>query len=501
MKQIIFIIFLSFLTFSSAQPLDKLYDKIETKIKEDNTYLNLYYYDFQPGNQQDVANFKEIPKANNQKISFGVDLERTLRYRLVFLPENIEFDELNLLEVREVTTPTGEGGNIFGSGENGGIIEDESKVVLNFEDVQNLFFEHKDIYDKLINLIESMSNEYEPQSMLNIKVDEEINKSRGISARNNKDFLLYHWVNDNHYYPNPSKQAARGRSSRAQALGDNPLIFSVSPDKITFFYRDYMEWDYNSLSVEVKSGNELLNIHPYESMTLSAGLRSLVFLSKNSEDPENDFIIDAKVLGRFPVDFSNSINSIPFVFADPPKLNLKGGVEIELSSTRPLGLPFLNFYFSSSAEDFKNPFVKFGSPDSSYAFFSFSQWLTTMSFYWNTSEARNLRLRLDLGVGKHNIIKATYFNGITREVIQNKMLPYAKLFVNFTPSGYELFSANLRYYDNIFKLEFWMKVVEIAKDHVIRVSASHITTPFFRSINDWENEGSTFVGINYRYGY
>ncbi|RMD48977.1 MAG: hypothetical protein D6830_05800 [Ignavibacteria bacterium] len=211
--------------------------------------------------------------------------------------------------------------------------------------------------------------------------------------------------------------------------------------------------------------------------------------------------MDATMMGRFRLNTGGLVPYLPFMFSDKPRLNVGGGVEIKLSTTRIFGLPFLNFYFASGTEDYNNPYFTFGKADSSYAYFSFTQWFAAMSFYWNTNQERNLRMRIDVGLGRYDVSKAVYYKGTHTSLVFNRFQPYIKLYMNFVPKGNELFAAKIRLFDSVLKFDFWLQLLKLAPAHAFRFYASYIASPLFRKTHEWENQKSTMIGIIYRFGF
>jgi len=245
------------------------------------------------------------------------------------------------------------------------------------------------------------------------------------------------YANSPHMYPKDT-QSKKGRSrrfirpgSKAAGGANNPYKVSYDFSTLTFFYSKFMQWDNNSISAELNWKNELLNLLPFQNMTMSAGIRSLIFLSGAKRNVRKDFIIDARILGRFRLNTASLVTNLPFVFSERPHLNVGSGVVMDIKTTRAFGLPFLNFYFASGTEDYENPYVTFGPSDSSTAYFSFTQMFFTMSFYWNTNQERNLRMRFDVGVGRYNVNKAVYYRGrVATSLVYNQFQPYFKLYIN-----------------------------------------------------------------------
>ena len=489
------------------QTIDDLYKKIEDKIKEDNTYLNLYSVEFNPVKASDVQGLENIPTSYGGKVNFEVNIGLNLKYLFIVMPKNIDFDSTTILLVKKETTPQLFGGNVLNgaNGQNGGSEQGGPKedIFLSFKDVQNLYYNYPAIYKYIWNIVDSLMNISKPEKLLKIKVDQEIKKSKGISAKDNLDFLNFNLVNNSYYYPKIRKNTIFANSLSGRFDNNNQsggMHISASLSRVTFFYDNYMQWDYNIVTAGLTTESELLNIPPFAGMVLSPEFRTLVFLGEKG-DLQNNFILDAKLSGRIRVNTKNLAATLPVMLTDSPRLNIVSGGDIKLSFTRPMGLPFLNLYYSTSFEDLNSPYVKFDEGDSSIAYFNFQRFYATMSFYWNSSESRNLRFRLDVGFGRHNIIEAVYHKNYTERILAfNKINPLLELYLTFVPGGNDLTGTSIRYYDSIMKINFWLQLVKIS-EHEFRITVLHISQPFFRGVRPWENNSSTLFGINYRYGF
>lgn len=503
-KKILLLLLLGSFVGTQAQTVDRYIEKISRKIKEDNTYLNLKAVSFLPLKPQELNDFSKIPLANGESYSF--DYVDGVQYKFIFLPENIDFDEPVLLLVKKITPPASGGGQEFFASATAAAPTEE--VVLSFEDIQNLYFSHIKIYNLLLDKVKALLKDNEPESLLKLKIDTEVKKSRGLSAPDNLDYLNYELANSPHMFPPKPAKTVGGKKrgfvrpgSKRGGATSNPMKISAEFGKWTFFHKDYMNWDNNTISAEINTENGLLNLLPWQPMTLSLGIRSLIFLSGKTRNVQKDFIIDATMLGRFRINTHGLVSHLPFMFSDAPRLNVGSGVELKISTTRIFGLPFLNFYFSSGTEDYDNPYAVFGKSDSSYAYFSFTQWLATMSFYWNTNQERNLRFRMDVGIGRYDVAKAVYHKGTHTSLVFNRFQPYIKLYMNFVPKGNELFSANISLFDSVLKFDFWLQLLKLKPAHTFRFYASYIGSPLFRRTHEWENAKSTMLGIIYRFGF
>ncbi len=488
-----------------SQDLSDFYKKVEDKLRYDENYLDIYQISFLP-QPSDIAGLRNIPLVDDSKFNFNI--REGIQYYFVFLRKSLEIDSLVLLEVIEERdkSQTGQGA-LFGDLSEGGNLE--TSTVIRFRDLLAMYYDHPEYYQRLYNLVEKLTDEYAPDSKLNLPIEENFKNTRGTTSMGNDDFLRYAWTNAHHYYPKNDASASSGggrRRSRRGGGGGSATPFKIDFDfaKLTFYHKE-MNFGSSILSAEAHFSPDALNLLPWQSMTMSLGIRNLFNVSQGQSRVNNDFLIDAGIRGRFRINTSSFAHKIPFIFVDEPKLNVASGLEVELHTTRLFKLPFLNFYLSTGTDDYTDPFVSFGTEDSSYAFFTATQWETSMSFYWNGNSSRTLRFKMDIGATGHDIIKATYYNGIQTSLIQNDITPLLALSLNFVPSylgnDTELFGLNLRLSDSIMRMKFWFKVFELSSGHLFRLETAFISNPYYRPLREWENEGSGMVGIRYRYGF
>lgn len=494
---VLFTIFFSSALF--AQNVDKLYRIIENKLNEDKSYLDLKSFNFTP-NEEEISQLGSIPRFNRGSFSFQ---EREgLSYEIVFLDETVEFDSLTLVRINKVDdrSVTGETGVFEGAGAS---TMDTTVAIISFRDIQELYFSNQDVYYKLIDKLYEFYNEREPRSKLGIssKIREDIRKGRGISATNNQDYLDFAYTNSDHYYPPPPSETETEGFVRGGARASEEMPYKVSFDfnRLTFYNTDFLNLDDGSIHLEANTVHQLLNLQPWQPMTLNFGIRTFIQLS--DKKITEDKLIDAKLLGRFRINTSSFNYQIPHFFIEPSNLNLTSGVIVDLSTTRMFGFPFMNFYYSIGSEDLSNPYVSSIQNNVRSAYFSTKQWAFTFSFYWNSSEERTLRFRIDTGIGQFNVIRATYGNPGTSNLVYNQIQPFVKLYMNFVPrKDNELFHTNIRVFDSVLKFNFWLKLFEI-DPHLFRLEASYMSEPLFRDLRTWEVESSSYVGIKYKLGF
>lgn len=480
----------------------RTYSKIEKKLAEDKNYLDVYSAMFQTS-QVKLDGLSNIPRTND-KPPFNFSAAETNTYEIIFMKENAEFDSLVVLEVKETVDKAASTGDFFGTSSS-----EQSKevnMVLTFQDVQELYFNHPEFYDALYKLTEHLIDLNEPVKLLGLKVDEQVNKSRGITSKNNQDFLNFQLSNSNHHYPKVAADTQKkSRRSRGQTPTTTATDFKIDASfgDVSFFYKD-LDLGYSTVSGEVNMGAKVLNVQPWQAMSLTAGIRTLVTLSGSSQNLLEDFIIDAKLMGRTRLNTSKLVKSLPFVFvSETPKLNVGSGFILDLSATRAYGLPFFNFYLATGATQSFAPSVKYVDKNGDLvACFTPQQWESSMSFYWNSSEEMTLRFRMDLGVAGYSVEKINYTTGGPITQIYNQVQPTVSLYMNFAPKNVDFFGSTFRLFDNQLTVKLWMKLLEFSTDHSFRFETSYISAPMMRPQREWENpDGTSFVTIRYRYGF
>lgn len=502
MKNIILTLLLFFLLIVTlpAQNLNEVYRKANRKLKNDKSYLNIHSIrmDF---TAEQLRELRNIPRTDKRGF-FNFKSSDNVNYYFVVILKSIEFDSLVPLYCIEETN--------LAEGDEAGFLQNigtqsqyDSTMVLTFKDVQELYFDHPEYYSVLYDAIENQSTIEKPQSLLGILITDDINKSKGMTSMDNSDYLHFNWVNNRHRFPTPSADvlgiASRRRGGATTTTQE--MMIDASFSHATFFHNQ-MDLDYTSISGEITTDVKGLNLLPWQSMTLSGGIRALVTLSDDKRDLMDDFIVDARILGRFRLNTSSIFTNMPTYFVEEPLLNVGSGVLVDVSLSKVYNLPFFSFFFSSGFEDLEDPYVTVGPADSSTGYFSFSQWQAFFSFYWNTNENRILRFRMDVGAGSYNVVEAFYENGtlINSKSAYNSIQPVINLYITFVPNDVELFGTHFKVFDSVLRAGFWLKILQF-DEHIFRLETEQIFKPMFRHRNPWETESATMMQIRYRYGF
>ncbi len=480
------------------QTIFEAYHKVERKLSADKKYLNVYAVGFQP-KSEDISALSNIPRAETGG-KFNFRIKDNVTYQFIILKENYELDSTVILTVKEIEDKAASGESFFGETTGASI---DTVVVLSFGDVQDLYFAGSPYYAALYNIMMERLKIEDPASMLGITGTEKMNKSRGISASDNLDFLNFQRVNSMHHYPKiqaDKKSAARRRGGDASSV-ESEYQFDVDFSHVSFYHKS-MDFGFSSVGAEINTESKGLNVAPYKPMALTLGLRMFMNIASQTPDLKKDFIIDAKVLGRVRTNLYNAVDKMPFLSGEKPLLNVGSGLILDVACSRVYGLPAFNIYFAGGKRDVSNPYSSIGPADSSTAYFSFNQWETSFSFYWNSSEERFLRMRMDVGIGCYDVVKAVYQkNSASKELVYNKIKPSITFNLNFAPQNMEFLGSSFRLYDNVLTASLWMKIVEFSPVSSLRFEASYITAPILRSQYPWEVEGgNSIVQLRYRYG-
>lgn len=507
MKNIVFflILLLCVSGYLRSQGLvEDFYLKVEKKLLVDKKYLNLYSVSFQP-TAEEASQLSNIPKVHGGRTASLISKEGVM-YSIVILKENLELDSLVLLAVKKIEDKAAASDKFFGDASSGPQID--TTVVLSFSDLQELYFTNSNFYNQLYAVTERKLKEEDPASMLSIRIGDKSTKSKGITSIDNTDYLNDNRANSIHRFPKPTgdelkKIAPRRRGAAAEVSSESEFSIDASFSHVSFYHKQ-MDFGFSSLSAEVNTSARALNMIPWEPMTLTMGVRSLLSISQiaNTQNLKNDFILDAKLMGRMRLNTSKLIGKLPFIFGPKPILNVGPGFILDISGTKGYELPFFNFYLSVGSEDATKPYVSIGKPDTSLAYFSFKQWESSMYFYWNSSEDRTLRYRLEVGMGNYDVYKANYLNSVLAgsKMIFNKIHPIVGLQLNFAPQNIDFLSLSSRFYDGKLSLHVWMKLLEFADGHVFRLETYYVSAPMFRVKYSWEPiEGSSLVQLRYRY--
>ena len=496
LKKFMVLFFIIFTANSIAQEIEDYIKKIDIKLRKDTKYLNLNYVPFSP----DTANYKElnsIPRTEGRE-PFQFKYDDDISYRIVFLKEGINMDSIYLLYLDEIDLNIDAGERFFTTD---GIDKADTALALNFRDIYALKKDHRIFYDGLMNIVEQYikdNPDAELPSLLGINPDREFKTGLGMSARDNSDYLFFARTNEIHWFPKDEKI---NTSVRRRTAEKTPFRMDLSFSHLSLSH-EIMDFSIGSTSLEVGVEEKVLNLLPWESMSVTAGFRTLFKLGEGS-DLNNLTYIDARVGARLKTNTINLFDRQPYILSEKPLLNIVSSVVTNINITRPFSLPFLNIYFASGKRNFDNPFSVIENSNYKEAYFSFTQLEFTTSFYWNASDKKISRFKIDLGFGYYDVWRTVYSLSdslLLQQKVQWKNIPVVALHYNFVPSGDPIFGGMCRFFDSRIKLLLWIRLMEISDNDVLRFETTLISSPIMRKQRDWENEGGTMFQLRYRHG-
>ncbi len=505
-KIFMFILFVLLTVPMLAQDLDEIIKKIDLKLRRDKRYLNLHYVEYPTDGKIDPM-FTNLPRTN-ERDPFSFQARDNVVYRIVFLKDAIGVDSMIVLYVDQITNLAGGDSSFFGDASGPSF---DTARVLTFGDMFSFKNNNFDIYYKFYKIVDKYIKENpdaDPPSLLRINPDQEIQTSLGLSSRDNTDYLNYMRANHIHWYPRP-KVVAKTSSRRGPEVTTVESEYKIdASSSLTSFSHEVMNFSLGGASVEFGFEDKLLNVLPFKTNAFTAGFRTLISLSEKKEDIDKAVMVDARFLARIALDLTGASDYLFWAQGASPRLILSNGAGMDLSVTRPFGLPYWNFYIMVGAIDYKKPILRFPSSTFSgqdVAYFAGSSMEWTMSFFWNASDNFINRFRMDVGVGYHDVMEASYLKGenskySSREVYAN-FSPVVQFHFNFSPDNLELFGSKTKYYDGIIKFASWLKLVEFDGGHQIRFETQLVSPPIVRKKRAWENDGGALVQLRYRYGF
>ncbi len=506
---ILFVLF-SITSQNFSQTFDEYTKKIDSKLRRDKNYLNLNYLDIIPDFQA-VPQFQSIFPRVDGREPFTFAAKENVTYRLVYLKDGLDIDSVYLLYLTKIERDiSNEGGLISVATTNQK--EDVSRV-LNFRDIYSLKYNNPPLYQFLLSLVNVDVRDKEEldvklPSLLAISPDEEIKTSIGMSSRDNRDFYNYVTVNTAaHWYPKESSDVVtRGRQKTTTS--DLPFKIDASFSHISFSHAVMEFKNLGGASVELSTQERVMNLLPWESMTMGVGAK-LLFRLDDGKNVYNSSYIDAKLMAKIKMGKKTFLDgryiseNNPFASGDAPLLNFGNSITADLSLTKPFSLPFMNLYFSIGSEEFKDPNVYTGSRTGYVAYHTTNQAELSFSFFWNSNDKFVNRFGMDVGIAYYNIYEATYdakLNFTSARLIQDKFMPVIVFHYNFVPKGEPLFGGNVRVFDSHANISAWLKLIDINTIHRFRFEVNYLTAPIARDRRAWETEGGSMFQLRYRLG-
>jgi len=497
--KIITVAFISTLVLSSstsAQQIEDAMRKISIKLKKDNSYLNLKYMTFKPDTAL-IQSLKDIPRTNNRE-PFSFASDKSSEYRIIFLNGGIGLDSIYLMYVDEIILNTLTAESFFVDES----IKDDTTKALNFRDLYTLKLNKSPQYKRLLEIVYNFVEENEGEalpSLLGVNPDDDMNTSMGMTSKDNTDYYNFAKINSPQYFPTNEKKVISVRRSETD---DTDLRIDASFSRIGFSLKA-LDYSLGTTGFEISTMEPILNLLPYESSTISVGVRT-IFRLDNNKDVLNTTFLDAKIMGRINLHNQAMFDSNPFILGDSARLNLSNALLGEFSITRTAGLPYFNLKFALGSNDFDNPtyFVNETAVGKD-ACFSVNQYEFSMSFYWNTSDRMTSRFRIDVGLGGFDIQQAAYdlnSNFLESTGSSSYLTPLVQLHYNFVPAKSPFLGGSLKVFHWRITAFAWIKLFEFAEDSILRFETIVLTQPISRELNPWENDGGVMFQLRYRYG-
>jgi len=263
---------------------------------------------------------------------------------------------------------------------------------------------------------------------------------------------------------------------------------------------------------ELGFGDNVLNLVSIQSPYLSVGGRALIGLSGSQVRMEEQNFVELRVLGRVPVNSAKiiadlkSLNNSWIMSLKPSPLNVTPGFAVEMVMKRfHEYLPYVTFYFSHGSRNYADPFVSFGPPEAEFSYFSRTQWMASLSYFFNTDPSMNNRFKMELGAGSYDIRLVSYNeNHKPVGVSTARGLSNVQALIGFdytfaTKSKETLFGMRTQFFDNRFSVSPWLKILYVAP-HELRLESINITAPIGRLRQEWETTGGSMIQLRYRLG-
>lgn len=496
--------------------------KIETKIKTDQTYLNIYEIKTDAAFFQMAEQKLGIPivirnTKDEDVVLSRQDPETEVKYNIGVIDNPAEAESLIFVYIARKVTSTNAAVSGFGTQEETAEGEDAQfiKEFFRMTDFFYLLKNYPEQYQQLRDVVMSGINEDKfsdmpEESPIMKKMREKIKSDKGKASTTNIEHIEYLKFNGIHYYPSvlvETEKKASGRRGGKDMVVTQPGDFMIdaSFSHLSFTMKE-MIFGPGIAGIELNTKNRLLNALPWQSPQINFGVRFMVNLT--GEDTKGgftvkpeDLIIDGKILARLAMN-TPSLNKVnPFLTNKASRLNVTSGVNIELTTTRFFRLPVFNLFFSIGSNKLPDPVIRFSNSDGSdYAYFSSMSWSATMNFYWLTSSSRTGRFKCEIGLGQYNVFKAVYKDLLeSSRLISNNIYPIIGLDFNFIYKNSEILGIGASYFDSRLKGSFWLRAFSF-DEHVFRLETEFISSPFLRTLDEWETEGGVFFQIRYRYG-
>ncbi len=324
----------------------------------------------------------------------------------------------------------------------------------------------------------------------------------------NNDYRWYAEVNSGYPFGPPPREQ---------------ISLDISPYQINFsdaLFSEKESFGVKGFGIEAGFGNRVLNMLAYQSPLLSWGGRLLIFFQGDWSNLDSAGFLDMRILGRTRVNTEKFIvhsrlyAADPVFSLEPPRMNVQPGFAMEMAvGTRFFDgrLPFLTFYFGGGSKDFSNPMITYDAGAERRAYYSTTQFEAYLSYFWKLDQRGYNRMRLDMGVGSHDVWDVAYdtSNHVkeSTEIVGTKNyqvllgLDYSHNSSDEPTKDQPLteFGARLRLFENRLTVNPWIKVFR-SGSHEVRLEFSAVTSPLGRSLYNWEAERGSMMILRYRYG-
>lgn len=493
MKKLIILLIISVQLY--AQQIDDLIKKIDIKLRNDKTYLDLNYLSLDIKNDFPAELWELKRELNRPPLLF--EESKSNQYNIVFVKKGQGLDSLELLYIQLIRTNLGTEETIFSAA--AGIESQDTSIVYDYRDFYFLKEKDKSTYDKIHRIVKNyvyQNYDSEIPGLLSINPNTQINTSFGVTADDNLDYLNHVRINDPYWYPEPPKR----RTLVRQVEDTFPFRLDVNFSSLRFSH-EAMDFENGNASIFATTGDEILNILPYQGQTVTAGARLLLALNASPDINKVQFI-DLSLGIRFNVDSRWHFDNLPFILAEVPYLNVGKGIAASFSITRPFGLPNINLKVASGEKDYSDAIIKRSVNGVLSSYHSFNQIEGTMSFFWNSSDLRTNRFRIDVGAGYYDIYKAEYTgNKISSEKsFDIKFQPLAAIYYDFVPTFGPLFGAKMKVFDSVLNANVWLKLFQFSEKNSVRLEVNYISQPFTRKKYEWEKGSGLMFQLRYRLG-
>ena len=491
---------------ASSQSLDWVFSHIKDKIVLDPAYTCLWSTDTLQKTGARIAPAGVLKRADGSDFVFQKShtnpqgtVSHDYSYTLIYLAEKYHAAFRPLL-IRQTEVVSQVVRSRYGSGDS--TLSNETYVsYFAPEDFHALNRSDPATYGKIVQLIASRPG-FPLWDHASVKAAE-----TKVSTGNN-DYRWYAEVNSGYPFGPPPREQ---------------FSLDISPYQISFSHALFSEkesFGVRGFGFEASFGNRVLNMLAYQSPIVSWGGRLLVFFQGDWSNLDSAGFLDMRILGRTRVNTEKFIvhtklyTADPVFSLDPPRMNVQPGFAMELAiGTRFFDgrLPFITFYYGGGSKDFANPMITYDNGTRQKAFFTTTQFESYLSYFWKMDRRGYNRMRLDMGIGSHDVWDVSYDSlGRVEESAESLGTKNFQVLLGLDYSHNSSedptrdhplteFGARLRFFENRLTVNPWIKVFK-SGSHEVRLEFSAVTAPLGRSVLPWEAERGSMMILRYRYG-